>query len=682
MKRLKKAIVFVGIVACSIGSFSTSAHASQVRTYNGYPVSDTKFIGVEINDGGVDTTVDRVGNAFAPVYDPRTTGAVGAIENQGYTDTCWAFASIAAIESNLIKKGYENSSVNLSENHLAYFFYNRQNDPLGYTDGDKNFNRKSTWARNGGTLQGTALHLMTWSGVVRQTYSEDYAPGEAIYPNEPGGYKPLDIDASAGYNRDYVVKNTYFYNYDVNTLKQAIMNYGAVAIGFSMDFDCYLSNDEKSYYSPIPINIQHEHAGGHAVAIIGWDDTYSRTNFKTMPSRNGAWIVKNSYGAGFGDNGYMYISYDDASISDIVSYDAVSAADISANNYQHDGTANPSYVLNLKSGTSCANVFQAKASSAGYNEILDAVGVYVATSNVNYSVQIYTGLTSNSNPTKGKKMFSSPQRGTLSNAGYNRIELTQPVTLAAGEKYSVVITLSTANGSKVQMGVEADYYNNWIGFDAGVKKSAGFIKEKGKWIDYGNSSVVGYKNICNLRIKAYTRNTVEKTTYKLSKSEGISKGSSKQLSLKITPASVKRKVTWTSSNKNVATISSSGKIKAKAYGTTTIKAKFVAGKKTKTLTCKVTVGPSKIKSFKVKGSKGKITATWKKSSGASGYAVYYSTSKDGSYKSLGTVKSGSKTKYTKKMKPGTYYVKVKPYMVQNGKKLYGSFTSVKQVDVK
>ena len=83
MKRLKKAIVFVGIVACSIGSFSTSAHASQVRTYNGYPVSDTKFIGVEINDGGVDTTVDRVGNAFAPVYDPRTTGAVGAIENQG-----------------------------------------------------------------------------------------------------------------------------------------------------------------------------------------------------------------------------------------------------------------------------------------------------------------------------------------------------------------------------------------------------------------------------------------------------------------------------------------------------------------------------------------------------------------------------------------------------------------------
>lgn len=164
---------------------------------------------------------------------------------------------------------------------------------------------------------------------------------------------------------------------------------------------------------------------------------------------------------------------------------------------------------------------------------------------------------------------------------------------------------------------------------------------------------------------------------------GISKGSSATLSLKVTPSSVKRKVTWTSSNKSVATVSSSGKVKAKAYGTATIKAKFVAGSKTKTLSCKVTVGPSKVKSFKVTGSKKKITVRWKKNNAASGYVIYYSKSKSSGYKTLATITSKTKTKYIKKkLKKGTYYVKMRPYLTKSGKKLYGSYTAVKKVTVK
>ena len=34
----------------------------------------------------------------------------------------------------------------------------------------------------------------------------------------------------------------------------------------------------------------------HAVTIIGWDDNYSKDNFVSKPERDGAWIVKNSYG--------------------------------------------------------------------------------------------------------------------------------------------------------------------------------------------------------------------------------------------------------------------------------------------------------------------------------------------------------------------------------------------------
>lgn len=672
----KKTLLTLGIGLCiaGMGAFPSQAASQKVGTVAGHPIFDNEFCGAEIEDGS-DTTLTRRAASFAAKYDPRTTKKVSnTVEDQGNTNTCWAFSTIAAIESNLIKKGYENENVNLSENHLAYFFYNRATDPVGYTAGDANLNTNSTWAMNGGTLQGTALTLATWSGVVKETTSEDDAGG---------AYSPKALAASACYKSDYKVANTYFFNYSVNTVKQAIMDYGAVASGIYMD-NSYWNLTTGAYYCP-------ESNGNHAVAIVGWDDNYSRLNFNSSsrPKSNGAWIVKNSYGTTYqgkplGDYGYMYVSYEDASLREIVAYDMVKASETYDNNYQYDGTGNPAFSLRLSSGTTCANVFKTKASKSGYNEILKAVGVDVLTTNVKYSLQVYTGVTSSSNPTKGKAMFSKPQTGTLTEAGYNQIVLNSPVTLTAGEKYSVVIKLSAADGSSVSMACESQYNAGWISFKTAVGKAQGYIYTDKKWYDCGDYRDMGSGNTCNLRIKAYTDNTTQKTTYKLSsKTLGISKGSSATLSLKISPSSVKRKVTWTSSNTKVATVSSSGKVKAKAYGTATIKAKFVAGSKTKTLSCKVTVGPSKIKSFKVTGGKKKITVRWKKNNAASGYVIYYSKSKSSGYKALATITSNTKTKYIKKkMKKGTYYVKMRPYLTKSGKKLYGSYTAVKKVTVK
>lgn len=672
----KKMFLALGMGLCiaGMGTFPSHAAGQQVGTVAGHPIFDNTFNGVDIEDGS-DTTLTKRGASFAAKYDPRTTKKVSnRVEDQGNTNTCWAFSTIAAIEGNLIKKGYENENVNLSENHLAYFFYNRTADPVGYTAGDTNLNTNSTWVMNGGTLQGTALALATWSGVVKETTSEDDAGG---------AYSPKALAASACYRSDYKVANTYFFNYSVNTVKQAIMDYGAVASGIYMD-NSYWNLTNGAYYCP-------KKDGNHAVAIVGWDDSYSRMNFNSSsrPKRNGAWIVKNSYGATYqgkplGDYGYMYVSYEDASLREIVAYDMVKASQAYDNNYQYDGTANPALSWGLASGTTYANVFKTKASKSGYNEVLKAVSVDVLTTNVKYSLQVYTGVTSTSNPTKGKAMFSKPQTGTLTEAGYNQIVLKSPVTLTAGEKYSVVITLRAADGGSVSMACESQYNAGWISFSTAVGKAQGYIYRNKKWYDCGDYREIGSGNTCNLRIKAYTDNTVQKTTYKLSnKTMGISKGSSATLSLKVTPSSVKRKVTWTSSNKSVATVSSSGKVKAKAYGTATIKAKFVAGSKTKTLSCKVTVGPSKVKSFKVTGSKKKITVRWKKNNAASGYVIYYSKSKSSGYKTLATITSKTKTKYIKKkLKKGTYYVKMRPYLTKSGKKLYGSYTAVKKVTVK
>ncbi len=89
----------------------------------------------------------------------------------------------------------------------------------------------------------------------------------------------------------------------------------------------------------------------------------------------------------------------------------------------------------------------------------------------------------------------------------------------------------------------------------------------------------------------------------------------------------------------------------------------------------VTVASSKSKQVKV---------SWKKISGASGYEVYYSTKKNGSYKKAGTITKAKTVTYTqKKLKSGkTYYYKVRAYRTVNGKKVYGSYSTVKSVKVK
>jgi fibronectin type 3 domain-containing protein len=79
----------------------------------------------------------------------------------------------------------------------------------------------------------------------------------------------------------------------------------------------------------------------------------------------------------------------------------------------------------------------------------------------------------------------------------------------------------------------------------------------------------------------------------------------------------------------------------------------------------------------------KVTLSWRKCSGASGYVVYMSQSKKGTYKKLATVASGSKTAYTKTgLKKGTYYFKVRSYKKYNGKIYYSAYSTVRKVVVK
>ena len=601
----------------------------------------------------------RRGAELPERYDAREHGLVTAVKDQGTMETCWAFASASVIETNLIKNGLAGPDINISENAIAYFFYNRQVDKLGLTTGD--YNRVSRAGRNyltaAGTLYGAGLDLITGSGVN----SEAQSP----YLTTPS--------ADLAYNGEFMVKNFYVYNYNtlmldktVSNIKQAILDHGSVACGIYMAA-AYLDKTNGSYYCPIK-------NGNHAITIVGWDDSYSKENFKVNPGVDGAWIVKNSYGPNQFDRGYNYVSYADKSLTEFVSFEMTRRDAFYQNNYQYDGTACPAYISNKASYY--ANVFKANG-AGGNNEELKAVGIFTSSVAANYDIQIYTGLTKNSKPTSGTKAFAASVKGSLKDAGYNVIELPTPVSLTAGEHFSVVVRITTQSGANAYMGLDHSYYNpsnDWVRFIAETGNNQSFAKINGKWYDVGKSSKA------NNRIKAYTDAVPYKSDFHLdTKQLGVSKGDTKKLTLLAAP-NVFRKVTWKSADSSIAKVNLKGGVKGKKYGTTTVSATFMAGAKKKTLKCKVTVGPSRMKGFKV-GYDGNVRVSWKKNSQATGYQVVYSTSPDGGFTKLAQIKKNKKTSLSVSLGPGVYYIKMRPFKKQGSKKLYGSYTAPLEVVV-
>jgi hypothetical protein len=196
-------------------------------------------------------------------------------------------------------------------------------------------------------------------------------------------------------------------------------------------------------------------------------------------------------------------------------------------------------------------------------------------------------------------------------------------------------------------------------------------------------------------------NPDQATAVSLSKqSATLSVGETLKLTYSLAPANCIDTVTWGSGDTNVATVDENGNVKAVGEGqcliiatssskksaacTITVKkatsssAKKTSGSSTKTVSSS-SKKVGKVTSVKARakksGKKKKVTISWKKVSGATGYQVYYSSSSNGKFKKLGTVKN--KTKLTKTFKnKKTHYFKVRAYSTSSGKKTYGSFSKV------
>ncbi len=425
-----------------------------------------------------DETVDAVTGtwgeeSYPSQYDLRSYTT--SVRNQENSSMCWSYATVAAAEVSLVMNGvFSSNRLNLSERHLAFCAYNTAlADPLGNITGDYNYLLRATdYFSVGGNPLIAAMVLSQWKGLT-------------------GEYAVLTDDGSL--EKEAIL--TDFAQVHKTDMKRALVEYGPLAITCFMSAD-YLNPSTGAYC------YNGEAAGvNHATAIVGWDDNYSKENFAETSNvtRNGAWIVKNSWGEDRGDHGYYYVSYEDSTISSIVAARYASAEQYD-HNYQYDGTAitlDGIATQELAVGDSVANVYRVKGNQDGAEE-LRAIGFQLRNANTQFTVKIYKNLLDKKNPSSGILAYASEAERTTFQ-GYYTIELTEPVTLEEGSYYSIVITAENNFKYYVERSYESSDENAWIGYHARLDPGQSFSKRQGAktWRD-------NYDEEFCARIKGFT----------------------------------------------------------------------------------------------------------------------------------------------------------------------------------
>lgn len=194
------------------------------------------------------------------VFNWRDGGNVTDIRNQGSCGSCWAFAAVGSLEAtNLIKNG---RTLDASEQHMV--------------------SQCSSAGDCGGGWYDPVFQQYVTGGTVSET-EMPYSASNSSCPNpSPRPFRAV--------NWDFVTQK--WTQPSVADIKRAIAEHGpvSVAIQATPSFQAYTSGVfEETGISAGTIN--------HAVVLVGWDDS------------KGAWLLRNSWGTFWGDNGYMWIKY-------------------------------------------------------------------------------------------------------------------------------------------------------------------------------------------------------------------------------------------------------------------------------------------------------------------------------------------------------------------------------------
>lgn len=416
----------------------------KIAEYLGYEVK------YDIKQKWVDLAIVSDDDPLPERYDMRDYGRVSPVRDQGRYGTCWAFASLGALETSI----------------------RPMEDDIFSVDHMSMCNSYALDVNSGGEHTMSIAYLAAWQGPVLEK-DDPYGDGMSD-PNLPAE-KHLEEALIINGRED-------------ETIKSAIFRYGAIetsiysALEYVDSYSMYYSSEYAAYY------YDGDETPNHDVVVVGWDDHFPKENFTIQPEGDGAFICKNSWGEEFGDDGYFYVSYYDTKICrKSVVYTRVGDKDNYDKIYQTDKLGWVGQLGFSKEEAYFSNVYQ-----AGKGENLAAVSFYATDKNSEFEVYVvrnFKDVTS----FKNRELVTS---GSMKYAGYYTVDFPEEIELEDHERYAVVVNIKTP-GAVHPIAIEYNADERTASFN--ISDGEGYISLYGEMWHRAETS-----EKCNVCLKAFT----------------------------------------------------------------------------------------------------------------------------------------------------------------------------------
>ena len=359
-------------------------------------------------------------------FDYREEGRAPRVRDQSRFETCWAFASLSALESSLMPEEQQD----FSRDHLSFH------------------NSFGMAADEGGSYIMSVAYLTAWIGPV----SEEEDPyGDNVSPEGLTAVKHVQ-DVRMPADKDF------------EAIKRTVYLHGGVESSLYVDFSDPKQKSEYFNRENFSYCYEGEEIPNHDVVIIGWDDDYPAENFKAKAPGNGAFICQNSWGESFGEQGIFYVSYYDSNIGKYnAAFTKVEDADNYDVLYQSDLCGWCGQVGYNSEKAAFANIYTASG-----DQQIRALGVYATGNDTEYRLRVQTGFA-------GKRDLIDReyvQAGYLQYPGFYTIELETPVRVKAGEQFAAVVEIMTP-GAACPIAVE--YASEELGKAVVLEDGEGYI---------------------------------------------------------------------------------------------------------------------------------------------------------------------------------------------------------------